>query len=123
MPEDAPAAGRAAGDEFPDDDIGNRISGGAVDVTRAKVGDVGRCPPLVRRGCRRRAQPEMGDERRPAKGQAGPQGSGEEDRGEAAGNAEEEGEGKRQKAKKGKGEGQQESGRFFCLRQGYTVST
>ena len=27
--------------EFPDDDIGNRIQGGAVDVTRQKVGDVG----------------------------------------------------------------------------------
>ena len=31
----------APASEFPDDDIGNRIQGGAVDVTRQKVGDVG----------------------------------------------------------------------------------
>jgi len=30
--------------EFPDDDIGNRIQGGAVDVTRLKVGEVGTRP-------------------------------------------------------------------------------
>jgi hypothetical protein len=35
MPPAAPPA------DFPDDDIGNRISGGAVDVTRLKLGDLG----------------------------------------------------------------------------------
>jgi len=30
--------------DFPDDDIGNRIQGGAVDVTRLKVGEVGSRP-------------------------------------------------------------------------------
>jgi len=34
----------AAPSDFPDDDIGNRIQGGAVDVTRLKVGEVGTRP-------------------------------------------------------------------------------
>ena len=37
-----PAAGGPL--DFPDDDIGNRIQGGAVDVTRLKVGGVGTRP-------------------------------------------------------------------------------
>jgi uncharacterized LabA/DUF88 family protein len=37
-----PAVGRPL--DFPDDDIGNRIQGGAVDVTRLKVGEVGTRP-------------------------------------------------------------------------------
>jgi hypothetical protein len=36
-----PAAAAQASDAALDDDIGNRISGGAVDVTRAKLGSVG----------------------------------------------------------------------------------
>ena len=54
MPPPAPAS------EFPDDDIGNRISGGAVDVTRQKVGDVGTrtSPRRRRRGSRDAARVE-----------------------------------------------------------------
>jgi len=42
LQEEQPPSAPALGDELPDDDIGNRIVGGAVDVTRAMVGGHGR---------------------------------------------------------------------------------
>jgi len=41
IPEDLPPPAAAVSHELPDDDIGNRIVGGAVDVTREMIGGVG----------------------------------------------------------------------------------
>lgn len=49
IPEDMPPPAATASHELPDDDIGNRIVGGAVDVTREMIGGVGggrMAPPL-----------------------------------------------------------------------------
>jgi uncharacterized LabA/DUF88 family protein len=64
-PGELPPPAAAVGDELLDDDIGNRIVGGAVDVTRATVGGVGGGRPssFVADDD---AQPEMDDQQPPA---------------------------------------------------------
>ncbi|MGE0460614.1 MAG: NYN domain-containing protein [Vicinamibacterales bacterium] len=65
IPEDLPPPAATVSHELPDDDIGNRIVGGAVDVTRVMIGGVGggrMAPPLSDDD----TQPEMDEPQPPA---------------------------------------------------------